>query len=188
MRSQDTGLVSQNNIISKHEVSKMCCLLHGIVVETKTESWTGPYLYSDYVEHKQVPCLNCFAKVPLLGNIAGIIRMALSIIHIVGHLLAACVTWDKGHLIHAAKGCTEFLRGLIESIPIVGQIFAQCYNPGHDWCFWNDPGFENGDPDYTPEQSASWWMIKIYNPQKPDYLDNGMSKWANFPKEYYYKA
>jgi hypothetical protein len=59
-------------------------------------------------------------------------------------LLAALFTFEKGHLYHAAKGSCEFLRELIESLPFIGRKFA-CYCVIY------------GD----------WWIIKIYNPNKP---------------------
>ena len=91
----------------------------------------------------------------MIGIAAGITRMVLSVIHIIGHLLMACITWDKGHCYHAAKGGCEFLRGLIESIPFAGRAFARIY-------------FNHG----------IWWMIKIYNPDEPDSLDTQTNEWA----------
>ena len=135
----------------------------GVVVETKTQSWTGPLFYSDkaYPElqfHTPVtgqPLLNLWANTPVLGIAAGVTRMALSVIHTIGHLFAALVTWDKGHLFHAAKGGCEFLRGFIESIPVAGRLFANVYG-----------------------ETGLWWIIKIYNPDHPDSLDLHTGLWA----------
>ncbi len=143
-------------------------LLQGIVVETKTKSFSGAFLYSDkihYDEHNIVtiehqPWLNELAKIPVIGIAAGVTRMALALIHTVGHLLAAVVTFDKGHLIHAAKGGCEFLRGFIEAIPIAGRYFANNY-------------YRDGE----------WWIIKIYNPDAPDSLDRYAGNWQHFKQE-----
>ncbi len=138
-------------------------LLRGIVVETKTQSWTGGLINSDRAcpEERHDTAfpnknhMNEWASIPVLGIAAGITRMALSVIHTIGHLFAALVTWDKGHLFHAAKGGCEFLRGFIESIPIAGRLFVNHYDEG-----------------------GLWWIIKIYNPDHPDSLDRFTDHWA----------
>lgn len=144
-------------------------LLKGIVVETRTQA--GPtecFLYSDKYYRDEDPrndnvtvvctpsdVLICLSTIPILGIAAGVTRMALAVIHSLGHLFAALVTFDKGHCVHAAKGGCEFLRGLIEATPIVGRQFARNY-------------VAHGD----------WWMIKIYNPDYPDTLDRHMGNWV----------
>jgi hypothetical protein len=77
--------------------------------------------------------------------------------------------------IHAAKGSCEALRGGIETIPIIGRIFANFYN---------------SRPLYDPvnEGARTWWMIKIYNPQQPDGLDHWMNLWQGFPQAFYVRA
>lgn len=146
-------------------------LLSGAVVETKAKSLTGPLFYSDKIIYsedrddgnwqpqycRQQSVLNELSRVWVVGIAAGVIRMALAIIHTTGHLFAALFTFDKGHLFHAAKGGCEFLRGFIESIPVIGRKFAQYYV--------ND---------------GMWWMIKIYNPNKPDGLDLHANRWQEF--------
>ena len=155
---------------------KLSALLHGIVVETTVPSPTGNILYSDYatVNGQKDSLLNKCAKIPFVGIVAGIARMALGILHTLGHLFAALVTLNKGHLYHAAKGACEILRGGIEALPIIGRIFANTYN-------------SQGTP-WEEDGVRSWWMIKIYNPEKPDGLDKWMRNWACFPQEYYIKA
>lgn len=154
-------------------------LMHGMVFETTTESLTGDYLYSDFATKygaaEKDTTLNTLVKIPFIGNVAGICRVALGIIHTIGHLIAALVTWDKGHLFHAAKGCCEIIRGLIETLPIIGRIFANLYNSRPVW-------------DPQGEGARSWWMIKIYNPNKPDGLDVWMNNWNPFPPAFYIKA
>lgn len=152
-------------------------LTRGIVIETTTESWTGKLFYSDRIHYevsddlfeyqKPVqPLLNELAAVALVGIAAGIIRMALAVIHSLGHLFAALITWNKGHLIHAAKGGCEFLRGFIEAIPFVGRIFSNHYY-----------------------YDGYWWMIKIYNPNHLDSLDRLADNWKsikeNRPSAYF---
>lgn len=146
-------------------------LLRGIVVETRAESYTGSLFYSDKIIYSDYsdkdnwqqrqfitqPFLNELSKIWVIGIAAGVIRMALAAIHIVGHLFAALFTLDKGHLYHAAKGGCEFLRGFIESLPFIGRMFAQGY-----------------------VQNGIWWMIKIYNPDKPDSLDLEQDRWQDF--------
>jgi hypothetical protein len=151
-------------------------LLHGMVFETQVESITGEYLYSDFAMGKgeKDTLLNRLVRMPFIGILAGVVRVALGIIHTVGHLLASIFTCKKGHLFHAAKGGCEILRGLIEMIPIIGRIFAGCYGaPYHD------------SSDYMDIGSRAWWMIKIYNPTKPDGLDQWMDNWVGFPRCFY---
>lgn len=145
-------------------------LLHGMVWETKVESLTAKYLYSDFATGlgEKDSTLNNLVKIPILGIAFGVARVALGAIHTLGHLFAALLTLKKGHLFHASKGAAEMLRGLIEAIPIFGRIFANSYNA--------TPAY-----DYYHEGSRSWWMIKIYNPDKPDGLDEWMSNWIGFP-------
>jgi len=145
-------------------------LVQGIVIETRTKPWLGNCFYSDKIHYDlfddsrvdstllvKEPFLNELARRPIIGIAAGIIRMALAIIHTVGHLLAALATFDKGHCYHAAKGGCEFLRGFIESLPIAGRVFSKYYY-----------------------QAGEWWMIKIYNPDDTDTLDRFAGLWQNF--------
>ncbi len=149
-------------------------LLHGMVWETNVESFTGEYLYSDFAVGKgeKDTTLNSLTQVPVVGIVAGVARVALGVIHTIGHLLAALFTLKKGHLFHAAKGACEILRGIIESIPIIGRIFANLCNASYD----------------ADEGNRSWWIIKIYNPEKPDGLDQWMDNWEDFPKYFYVKS
>jgi hypothetical protein len=147
-------------------------LLQGIVVETKTKSFLGPLFYSDKKCYNEMgvlyganylntfthqSTLNELSRIYVIGIAAGVTRMALATIHTLGHLFAAAITFDKGHCFHAAKGACEFLRGLIEAIPIAGRIFANHY-----------------------VEDGYWWMIKIYNPNAPDSLDISQSQWSQF--------
>lgn len=158
-------------------------LLNGMVVETTAESWTGEYLYSDYATlygaAEKDSFLNKWAKIPMLGIFVGITRIALGIIHTIGHLISYLYTQNRGHLFHAAKGCCEILRGFIEATPLIGRVFANLYNPNILLVEW-DPADGNG--------ARSWWMLKIYNPDKPDGLDKWMGNWKNFPQRSYIKA
>ncbi len=56
------------------------------------------------------------------------------------------------------RGGGEILRGVIETIPFVGRIFAWVYDP-----IWPIP-YEHG--------KYSYWIIKIVNPTRLDGLDN----------------
>jgi hypothetical protein len=140
-------------------------LLIGMVVENRTPSWTGQYLYSDFAMQDGVvqknSMLNNLSQIPFVGILAGIGRMALGIIHSIGHLFAYLLKQDKGHLYHAAKGGCEILRGGIEAIPVIGRIFSWLYMiPSSD--------------------TRCWWMLKMYNPDSPDGLDRFMNQWNDW--------
>ena len=156
-------------------------LLRGMVVETNTGSFTGKYLYSDFAHYpagigeintSKDSKLNRLAKIPFVGIVAGVARVGLGAIHTVGHLFAALFTLKKGHLFHASKGLCEMLRGTFEAIPIAGRIFTNIYSSAPD--------------PYIG--TCSWWMIKIYNPEKPDGLDRWMNNWENYPRHLYIQA
>ncbi len=137
-------------------------LLLGIVVQTKARTLLGRCFYSDkdHYDGNSIPpehVLNRLAKVSLIGIAAGVIRAALATIHIVGHLFAAILNIDKGHLFHAAKGVCELLKGVIEATPFVGRKFAEWYS-----------------------KEGEWWGIKIYNPDSPDSLDEFAKQWNAF--------
>lgn len=72
-------------------LSSLCV---GVIVQSTTESITGPYLYShtrhmdegwkDPLEVKDVEYetfLNKFTKIPVVGILGGLVRIALSILH-----------------------------------------------------------------------------------------------------------
>lgn len=151
-------------------------LLHGMVFETDVESWTGQYLYSDFATGKaeKDTTLNTLVKIPFIGIAAAVGKAALLILHTLGHLFLALVTLKKGHVFHASKGICEILRSGIEAIPVIGRLFANSFSSRPI----NDP-FRIG--------ARSWWMIKVYNPQKPDGLDKWMDYWTTFPKSFYVK-
>lgn len=140
-------------------------LSRGIVVETKTTSFLGSLMYSERrypnpqepVTFSLQPMLNDLSRISVVGIFAGITRVALAAIHTVGHLFAALFTFNQGHLYHAAKGGCEMLKGLIETLPFVGRKFARLYTG-----------------------NGVWWMIKIYNPEKPDSLDLHVGLWKTF--------
>lgn len=151
-------------------------LLNGLVIETDVTSLTGPCLYSDFAtsntdaSRNKDTVLNALTPFPIIGIAAGVTRVALAIIHIIGHLLAALFLLKKGHLYHAAKGVCEIFRGVIETIPLVGRLFSLCY--------------------VCPcvGSTRSWWMIKIYNPQAPDGLDRYMNNWQGFTPRFYFRG
>ncbi len=105
---------------------------------SKTTSWTGPYLYQpnatqlvkdaqqgfDKAIFNKGNILAVGAQVPCIGSLAGVTRMALAVIHCIGHLVAAAMTCDSGHLYHTLRGTISFAQGAIESIPFIGRIFA----------------------------------------------------------------
>ncbi len=145
-------------------------LLKGIVIETKLPSWSGKILYSDTVHHAEhyedhslmveYSNLDYIASVPIVGVAAGITRVALAVLHMLNHTLALIFTFDSRHCIHLAKGGCEFLKGLIQSVPIVGHLFAR------SWM----------------ENEGEWWIIKIYDPDKPDTLDAHANFWQTLKR------
>jgi len=148
------------------------------VIQVNTPSITGHYLYSDdavtdggncaSVPHNET--LNNLSRIPFLGIAAGVARCALAVIHSVGHLLAWVCTQNKDHLAHALKGCCEFLRGLIEATPLVGRIFA--------WSYLAPPwfGVREGQDHFF-----SFFLVKLYNPNEPDVVDEAMVKLGRHP-------
>lgn len=156
-------------------------------VTTKTESITGKYLYSDtYAEIPKVlsdtwwvryerSFLNACAAIPFIGPLAGAARCALAIIHIIGHLFAALIFWDSGHLVHALKGCAEWLRGGIEIMPVLGRLFVWLYDaPGYE----RFPCFRM--PYGHPVERWSFFLIKIHHPDKPDKIDQEILAELNY--------
>lgn len=154
--------------------------IDGFVVQTDVSSWSGKYLYSDCSigkpdhitiddQTERDTFLNKTSRIFVVGILAGIARIAIAIFHTLGHLFAAVFTRKKGHLFHAAKGAAELLRGILETFPIGGRIFASTYNP--IGC-----GRASLDPDI--ERGRTWWILKIYNPQIPDNFDRWMNNWS----------
>lgn len=92
---------------------------------------------------------------------AGIARIALGVIHILGHLLAVPFAIKQVNLAHAAKGGCEIVRGVIESIPIMGRIFVNTYSP--------DPHTAKSIGRISC--SGNYFMMNIYNASRPDTLD-----------------
>ena len=60
-------------------VNILAGLLHGMVIETTCESVTGEALYSDFATGKgeKNSALNTCVKIPFIGIVAGIVRVAL---------------------------------------------------------------------------------------------------------------
>ena len=142
---------------------------------TTCTSLTGNILYSDCfvvlpeVESDtpikgDVPFLNQWAGIPFIGDLAGVTRCALAVIHIIGHLFASIIFWNNDHLFHVMKGSTELLRGFIEMMPICGRIFVWLHDAPHFHRFVSMPWAQ-------PVEFHSFFIIKIYNPDQPDMLD-----------------
>lgn len=155
-------------------------------LRTSVSSITGSLFYSDQIwkscrscqglcENLGVPFLNQLANVPIIGRITGLVRIILAPIHIVGHLIASLVTRNVEHLCHVLKGLTELLRGILEIIPIIGEIFSWCYNPSLINC---DLSHRN-DTDWV--KHSNFFLVKIYNPDQPDQIDEMMDVSRLFP-------
>lgn len=128
---------------------------------TTTKSLTGNILYSDahacdkQCEKSKMPILNTLAEVPIFGRLIAIARIALSIIHVIGHITAALVYWNICHLYHVIKGLAEFLRGLIEIIPLIGMIFSLLYNR------------ERAGSNAAEDPGDICFLVKISPPKSP---------------------
>lgn len=151
------------------------------VFQTTCSSITGKVLYSDtyvsrYFEEdtiEDIPLLNRVTAIPVIGHLGALLRIVLSILHMIGHSLAAVIFRDSGHLAHVAKGGAELLRGIIEFIPIGGRIFV-----------W---GYDTRDcstglvPQYFKVEVGRYFLIKIYNPNEPDRVDQYLTRKGRHP-------
>ncbi len=158
------------------EIKASLCERAGFVVATDVESFTGPYLYSDYAFYisasttqgrEQTTILNEISKAPFIGILAAITRIALAIVHIIVHSIQGLVSQEKGHFYHAAKGVCEIYRGLIDAIPIFGRIYSVCKYSSI-----------SGDTDNRGILDH-WTIMKIYNPNKPDLVDEVNNFWRD---------
>jgi hypothetical protein len=102
------------------------------------------------------------AVIPVIGTAVGIIKIAFAALHMLSHSSALVFTLDRRHFAHLAKGLCELSKAIIQSIPIIGNIFAYL------WI-----GRLNG----------KWWMIKIYNPKSPDSLDIHANYWKSLRQQ-----
>lgn len=124
--------IDQNEKPIETQKSEPCL---GLVFQTDVKSPLSSILYSDSESFtpascsleqgfEKIPFLSKAAVIPFIGTIAGIIRCTLALFHTIGHLFAALVTFNQGHLMHAVKGGAELIRGMIEAIPAIGTLFA----------------------------------------------------------------
>ena len=131
--------------------------------------------------------LNRIIRIPAIGVVAAICKFALCILHILGHLLAALITQKRGHLYHTVKGTCEALRSSIEIIPFIGRIFTWTYsfspNPNIYYVHQNKKIEEK---IFYNENTSHWWMMKIYNQQKPDLIDKHNNLWNGLNKTLHY--
>lgn len=142
-----------------------------MILSAQCQSLTGELLYSDTFCYypfrdddeppaetiKIYPIINRIEAIPFFGPLGGAFRLVLAIIHMIGHAVACLIYRNKEHLIHVAKGATEALRGIIAMIPIVGRIFV-----------WFNDLVSGGLFGFS---HRSFFIIKIYRPDCPDYID-----------------
>ena len=120
--------------------------------------------------------LNKCAAIPIVGILAGITRVVLAIIHIIGHLLASLIYWKKDHLYHVAKGGAELLRGVIEMIPVIGRVFVWAHDARKHriWHPISDLlGFKYNNSYLNTEYSV--FLVRIKNLTAPDEIDECIS-------------
>lgn len=147
-----------------------------LFLKSRRESLTGKLLYSDtYIQFPkadsqekmkmQMPLLNKLAAMPFIGHFSGIFRSLFAVVHIAVHLVLALFYWEREHLAHVVKGCAEFVRGIIETLPFVGRLFAWTYGPpAFPLKFLNSKRAKS-------EEEARCFLVKITNPDKLDKLD-----------------
>ena len=126
------------------------------------------------------PLLNRIAAIPFIGPIAGIMRIGLSVIHVIGHLFLSI--WNKEHIPHVIKGGFECLRGVIELIPVIGRIWTWHKDALIVDCA-GQALFEKDHQRYYFEDSKSlgiklvdsvrarYFLYKISNPNNMDHID-----------------
>ncbi len=95
----------------------------------------------------------------------GVTRIALAVFHIVSHTFAAVLYREHGHFYHVAKGGAELIRGIIETLPIIGRLFV-----------WNFDARLTVNSCARQKINYNWFMVKINNPEKPDFIDRELMK------------
>jgi len=87
---------------------------------------------SDSLDGKtEIPLINKLGFFPVVSTITGIGRILLGIVHTIVHLACAIFTTGKlrqHHLEEAALGAKHIVRGLVESIAIIGNILLVIYD------------------------------------------------------------
>ncbi len=151
------------------------------VLSSTCSSFTGKFLYSDtyakvsgWVDGSIEDCiieektstLNKLAAIPFIGSVSGALRVCLACIHMVGHLFAALLFQNWGHIAHVVKGGAELLRGVIEVIPVVGNIFSIFYNQPNFLLIGQQSSCQGGHVE-----AYSFFLVKIRNPNKLDQID-----------------
>ena len=67
--------------------------------------------------------LNLYSHIFLIGNLTGLVRLGLGIVHTIVHLTCSIVSkYRKDNLEEARLGMENIGRGLIEIIPIIGTL------------------------------------------------------------------
>lgn len=110
--------------IEGHEAKK-------VTAEEQTPKKPKKFIFAEEKIPK-APFLNRLSRWPVIGRIAGVCRAALAVVHIGGHLGAAVIYRDKGHLFHVIKGVAELAHGIVEATPLIGFIFAHSMSL-YDW-------------------------------------------------------
>lgn len=74
--------------------------------------------------------LNILGYVPVISTISGCCRVLLGIIHTIVHLVAAIfkASHRKDHLQEALLGVRNIVRGIVEMVPVVGNITCLTYD------------------------------------------------------------
>ncbi|MCE5316786.1 MAG: hypothetical protein LLG04_05420 [Parachlamydia sp.] len=161
-------------------------------IASECNSITGKFLYSDSYREQwccttnvnDLPLLNSCSRILILGSLAGITRCALAIIHMVGHAFAALIFWNRGHFPHIAKGGAEFVRGMIEALPVIGRIFAWQYEPCPAFGFDLDERKKVSaycEAPHHVDVRVRFFVVKIYHPKSIDritqvFVDKGRLK------------
>ena len=104
-----------------------------IYLNSSNDSYLGDgFLYSDGRCYKE-PSLNKWAEIPIIGSFAGALRVALAICHIAIHLFSFSKDFftygdfsraSLAHGAHIIKGFAEMLRGVLEVLPVLGNLLV----------------------------------------------------------------
>lgn len=81
------------------------------------------YLGSRSIPTRSMPCmLNILGYIPVVSTVTGLARALLGIVHIIVHLTCSIFNNRDHHLAEAKLGLKNIGRGLVEALPIIGNI------------------------------------------------------------------
>ena len=94
--------------------------------------------------------LNVAGYIPAVSTFTGLGRSLLGLVHTISHLVIALFTQKKHHLLEVDLGARNFGRGLVEMVPILGNL-AMLANDVRRYLKYEDKA----------EQEANTWPLEI---------------------------